>query len=86
MSTPPVPLPPPRKPINLTWITTVLSLIFTLAFGICSISGISLSKGGDPQSTELLIVTAGVIGGICAAGLAAVAIIAFVRSRRAKQS
>jgi hypothetical protein len=86
MSTPPVPLPPPRKPINLTWITTVLALIFTLAFGTCSVSGISLSHGGDTRSDQLLIVIAGVIGGICAAGLAAVAIIAFVRSRRAKQS
>jgi hypothetical protein len=82
MSTPPVPLRPPRKPMNLTWITTVLALTFSLAFGICSISGISLSNGGNEQSKELLIVTAGVIGGICAAGLAALAIVAFVRSKR----
>jgi hypothetical protein len=82
MSTPPVPLRPPRKPINLARPTTILALIFSLAFGICSVSGISLSNGGNEQSKELLIVTAGVIGGICAAGLGALAIVAFVRSKR----
>jgi hypothetical protein len=82
MSTPPVPLRPPRKPINLAWPTTVLALIFSLAFGVCSVSGISLSNGGNERSKELLIVTAGVIGAICAAGLGALAIVAFVRSKR----
>jgi hypothetical protein len=85
MSTPPVPLQPPRKPINLVWPTTILALIFTLAFGVCSVSGISLSNGGNEQSKELLIVTAGVIGAICAAGLAALALVAFVRSKRTRQ-
>jgi hypothetical protein len=83
MSTPPVPLRPARKPINLAWPTTVLALIFSLAFGICSISGISLSNGGNERSKELLIVTAGIIGAISAAGLGVLAIIAFVRSKRA---
>lgn len=82
MSTPPVPLRSPRKPMNLTWITTVLALIFSIAFGTCSVTGISLSNGGDARSDQLLLVIAGVIGGICAAGLAAIAVIAFVRSRR----
>jgi hypothetical protein len=60
-------------------------LIFSIAFGTCSVTGISLSNGGDARSDELLIVIAGVTGGICAAGLAFIAVIAFVRSRRTRQ-
>ncbi len=81
MSTPPVPLRPPRKPIDLTKVITVFALIFGLAFGICSVSGISLSNGGDPRSAHLLIVTALVMGAVCIVCMVAVAIFAFIRSR-----
>jgi amino acid transporter len=81
MSTPPIPVRPPRKPINLTTVITVFALIFGLAFGICSVSGISLSNGGDPRSAYKLIATASVMGGICVACLMAIAVVAFIRSR-----
>ncbi len=82
MSTPPAPLRSTRKPVNLSGLTTVLALIFSLAFGICAVSGISLSNGGNTRSAELLIVTALVIGSVCAAGLGVIAIFAIVRSAR----
>lgn len=82
MSTPPAPLRSTRKPAALSRATTVLALIFSLAFGICSISGISLSKGGNTRSAELLIVTALLLGSVCAAGLGVIAIFAIVRSSR----
>jgi hypothetical protein len=81
MSTPPVPLRTSRKSFDLTRVTTVFGLIFGLAFGICSVSGISLSNGGNVRSAHLLIVTAFVMGGICLFCLLAVAIFAFIRSR-----
>jgi amino acid transporter len=81
MSTPPVPLRPARKPVNLTTVTTLFALIFGLAFGICSVSGISLSNGGDIRSAHLLIVTALVMGAVCVVCLVAVAIFAIIRSR-----
>ena len=85
MSTPPAPLRSTRKPVNLSRATTVLALIFSLAFGICSISGISLSNGGNTKSAELLIVTALVMGSVCAAGLGVIAILALVRSARSRR-
>jgi hypothetical protein len=81
MSTPPVPLRPARKPVNLTKATTIFALIFGLAFGICSVSGISLSNGGDPRSAYLLIATALVMGAVCVVCLVAIAVFAFLRSR-----
>lgn len=81
MSTPPAPLRTSRKPFNLTRLTTVFGLIFGLAFGICSVSGISLSDGGNVRSARLLIATAFVMGGICLVCLLAVAMFAFIRSR-----
>jgi hypothetical protein len=82
MSTPPAPLRPARKPVNLSRATTILALIFSLAFGICAVSGISLSNGGNARSAEQLIVTALVMGAVCAAGLGVIAIFAIVRSAR----
>jgi hypothetical protein len=84
MSTPPAPLRSTRKPLNLSGPTTVLGLIFSLAFGVCAVSGISLSNGGNTRSAELLIVTALVIGAVCAAGLGVIAIVAMVRSTRSR--
>jgi hypothetical protein len=84
MSTPPVPLRPPRKPINLTRPTTIFALIFGFAFGVCSVSGISLSNGGNARTAELLIGTAVVIGGVCVACLLVIAVFACARSARRK--
>jgi hypothetical protein len=81
MSTPPVPVRPARKPVNLTKVTTVFALMFGLAFGICAVSGISLSNGGDPRSAHLLIVTALVMGAVCIVCLVAVAVFEIIRSR-----
>ena len=82
MSTPPLPVRSPRKAMNLSTLTTILALLFSLAFGICCVSGISLSKGGNTRSAELLIGTALVIGAVCAAGLVALAVLAIVRAKR----
>ncbi len=81
MSTFHAPLRPPRKPVNLAAVTTVFALIFGMAFGICSVSGISLSNGGNARAAHLLIVTALVMGAVCMACLIAVAVIAIIRSR-----
>ncbi len=80
MSTTPISLRSPRKPAYLSRATTILALAFSLAFGICSISGISLSHGGNTRPAQLLIVTALVIGAASAAGLGAIAIFAILRS------
>jgi hypothetical protein len=82
MSTPPVPLRPPRKPVNLTKPATIFALTFGFAFGVCSISGISLSNGGNARTAELLIGTAVVVGGVCVLCLLGIAIFAYVRSVR----
>ena len=82
MSTPPVSLRPLRKPINLSTLATILALIFSLAFGTCCVSGISLSKGGNTRSAETLIATALILGAVSAAGLAAIAIFTIVRAKR----
>ena len=57
MSTPPMPIRASHKPINLAKIATVFALTFSLAFGLCSVSGISISGGGNYRVAELLKLT-----------------------------
>ena len=47
MSTPPMPVRHAHKPTNLSKLATVFALTFSLAFGLCSVSGISISGGGN---------------------------------------
>ena len=86
MSTPPIPVRSPRRPMNLTRPTTLFALIFGLAFGICSVSGISLSNGGDPRAARLLIGTALGMGAVCLVCLAIIAVFALYRALRASQN
>ena len=81
MSTPTGPLRPPQKSVYLTNVITIFGLIFGIAFGICSISGISLSRGGNVHAAHLLISTALIMGAVCVLCLLAVAVFAFIRSR-----
>ena len=85
MSTPPMPLRSTRKPVNLAKLATVFALTFSLAFGLCSVSGISISGGGNYQVAQLLIGTSLVIEAVCLSGLLAIAVIAFLRRRHEKQ-
>jgi hypothetical protein len=82
MSTPPASLRQLRKPINLSTLATILGLIFSLAFGTCCVSGISLSKGGNIRSAETLIATALIMGAASAAGLAVIVILTIMRAKR----
>jgi hypothetical protein len=77
-----MPLRRPRKPISLAKLTTVLALTFSLAFGLCSVSGISISGGGSYRSAELLIGTSLVIEAVCATGLVVLGVVALIRARR----
>jgi len=85
MSTPPMPLRPSRKPISLAKLATVFALTFSLAFGTCSVSGISISGGGNFSVARLLIGTALVTEAICAGGLLVIGIVAILRSARRKE-
>jgi hypothetical protein len=82
MSTPPMPLRAAHKPVSLAKLATVFALTFSLAFGLCSVSGISISGGGNYQVAQLLIGTSLAIEAVCAAGLLAIAVIAIIRKRR----
>jgi hypothetical protein len=84
MSTPPMPVRHAHKPINLSKLATVFALTFSLAFGLCSVSGISISGGGSYQVAQLLISTSLVIEAICAAGLVVLAIVAMLRKSHPK--
>jgi hypothetical protein len=55
MSTPPMPVRHAHKPANLSKLATVFALTFSLAFGLCSVSGISISGGGSYEVAQLLI-------------------------------
>jgi hypothetical protein len=68
--------------MNLARPTTLFALIFGLAFGICSVSGISLSNGGDPHAARLLIGAAVGMGAVCLACLAIIAVLALLRRSR----
>jgi hypothetical protein len=79
MSTPPMPIRASHRSINLAKVATVFALTFSLAFGLCSVSGISISGGGSYQVAQLLISTSLVIEAICAAGLVVLGIVAMLR-------
>jgi uncharacterized membrane protein YbhN (UPF0104 family) len=81
MSTHPVPLKSSRKPAHVTTAITVIALVFGLAFGICSVSGISLSNGGNARSAHLLIVSGLIMGAICVLCLIAIGIYEYFRHR-----
>jgi hypothetical protein len=84
MSTPPMPVHHPHKPINLAKFATVFALTFSLAFGLCSVSGISISGGGSYRVAQLLIATSLAIEAVCAAGLIVVGVVALLRRSQAK--
>ena len=82
MSTPSMPLRSARKPLNLARLATILALIFSLAFGLCSVAGISISGGGSYRAAAFLITTSLIIGAVCIAGLLALGVVAILRARR----
>ena len=84
MSTPPMPVRPSHKPINLAKLATVFALTFSLAFGLCSVSGISISGGGNYRVAQLLIAISLVIEAVCAAGLVVLGIVAMLRRSHSK--
>jgi hypothetical protein len=84
MSTPPMPARHAHKPANLSKLATVFALTFSLAFGLCSVSGISISGGGSYQVAQLLISTSLVIEAVCAAGLVVLGIVAMLRRSQSK--
>jgi hypothetical protein len=84
MSTPPMPVQHVHKPINLSKCATVFALTFSLAFGLCSVSGISISGGGSYRVAELLISTSLVIEAICAGGLVVIGVVALLRRSQGK--
>ena len=84
MSTPPMPVRHAHKPTNLSKLATVFALTFSLAFGLCSVSGISIDGGGNYRSAQFLIATSLVIEAICAAGLVVIGIVALLRRSHPK--
>jgi len=82
MSTPSMPLRSGRKPLNLAKLATIFALIFSLAFGLCSVSGISISGGGNYRVAQLLITISLVIEGACVTVLLALGVVAVLRRRR----
>ncbi len=86
MSTPPMPVRASHKApaTNLAKIATVFALTFSLAFGLCSVSGISIDGGGNYRVAQLLITTSLVIEAICAAGLLVLGVVAMVRRSHPK--
>lgn len=84
MSTPPMPVRHAHKPINLSKVATGFALIFSLAFGLCSVSGISISGGGSYRVAQLLIAVSLVIEAVCAAGLVVLGIVAMLRRSQSK--
>ncbi len=85
MSTPPMPVRVSHKATNLAKLATVFAITFSLAFGLCSVSGISISGGGNYRSAQLLIATSLVIEAVCAAGLVVLGIVAFLRRSHTKE-
>jgi hypothetical protein len=85
MSTPPMPVRHAHKPTNLSKLATVFALTFSLAFGLCSVSGISIDGGGNYRSAQLLIATSLVIEAICAAGLVVLGIVAMLRRSHSRE-
>jgi hypothetical protein len=73
-----------HKPVNLSKFATVFALTFSLAFGLCSVSGISISGGGSYRVAQLLIAISLVIEAVCAAGLAVLGIVAMLRRSQPK--
>ncbi len=86
MSTPALPSPEQRKPINLARLATIFAVIFGLAFGLCSVSVVSASSRGSGGGVAgFLIPTAIVIEAVCAISLLVIAVLAIVRSARRKE-
>jgi hypothetical protein len=85
MSTPPMPVRASHKATNLAKLATVFALTFSLAFGLCSVSGISISGGGSYRVAQLLIGTSLAIEAICAAGLVVIGVVAFLRRSHSKE-
>jgi hypothetical protein len=85
MSTPPTPARHAHKPVILSKLATVFAFTFSLAFGLCSVSGISISGGGSYRVAQLLITTSLVIEAICAAGLVVLGIAAMLRRSHPKE-
>jgi hypothetical protein len=85
MSTPPMPVRHAHKPVNLSKFATVFALTFSLAFGLCSVSGISISGGGNYRVAQLLIGVSLVIEAICAAGLVVLGVVALLRRSQPKE-
>jgi hypothetical protein len=84
MSTPSMPLRAARKPLNLAKLTTIFALIFSLAFGLCSVSGISISAGGSYRAAEFLITASLGIEAVCVIAFLALGLVAILRARRHK--
>ncbi len=82
MSSPSMPLRSARKPLNLAKLTTIFALIFSLAFGLCSVSGISISGGGSYRVAQFLITTSLFIEGVCVIALLALLVVAILRRRK----
>jgi hypothetical protein len=82
MSSPSMPLRSARKPLNLSKLATVFALIFSLAFGLCSVSGISISGGGSYRAAQFLITTSLFIEGVCLAALLTLLVMALLRRRK----
>jgi hypothetical protein len=74
-----------HKATNLAKLATVFALTFSLAFGLCSVSGISISGGGSYRVAQLLIGTSLAIEAICAAGLVVIGVVAFLRRSHSKE-
>jgi len=74
-----------HKATNLAKLATVFALAFSLAFGLCSVSGISISGGGSYRVAQLLIGTSLAIEAICAAGLVVIGVVAFLRRSHSKE-
>ena len=82
MSSPSMPLRSARKPLNLAKLATIFALVFSLAFGLCSVSGMSISGGGSYRAAQLLITTSLFIEGVCLAALLALLVVAITRRRK----
>jgi hypothetical protein len=82
MSTSPLPLPPPRKPISLAKLATIFAVVFGISFGLCTVSAIGSANGGRGVGDVLrfFAVAAVVIEAICLLGLLIVGLIAIIRS------
>jgi hypothetical protein len=82
MSSPSMPFRSVRKPLNLAKLATIFALIFSLAFGLCSVSGMSISGGGSYRAAQFLITTSLFIEGVCLFALMTLLVMAILRRRK----